>query len=363
MPFTRPTLTELRDRILGDYKSELSLTTILRRSLLSALARANAAAAHVLHGYAAYVAKQLFPDTQDETNLLRFCGLFGVSRNAATFARLNVQFVGTTGGVVEAGKVLQRSDGVQFEVEEEITVPASGTASGVVLALESGSGGNTDDDSELSLVSPIAGVDSAATVTSTATEAEDQETIEAYRIRVQERMQNPPAGGKVSDYKAWAKLVTGVTRVWVHPAWLGEGTVGISFVEDGEDDIIPSDAKVDEVQASIVANKPVTAQVTTFAPIEKVLNLSIAIKPNTSAVRTAVTEELQDMILREAQVSGSWKNADETYDGGIPLSKIREAVSIATGEDDHEVLSPTVDVEATAGELVTLGTITFSTKA
>jgi hypothetical protein len=64
MPFTRPTLAELVDRIQNDLTTRFALTgTALRRSVVNVLARVEAAATHLLHGHLEFLSQQLFPDT------------------------------------------------------------------------------------------------------------------------------------------------------------------------------------------------------------------------------------------------------------------------------------------------------------
>lgn len=370
MAFTRPSLTAIRDRVEADFKSGLSLSTILARSFIKVLSAVIAGVSHTLHGHLQdFISKQFFPDMADEEYLVRWATVFGLDRLAATYAEVNITITGTDTTVVPAGTVFRRSDGFEYATKDEVTIGASvsGEVEAVLVATETGDSGNIDDGSTVSLTSPISGVDSDATVDSTVIEGEDQETIEALRTRLVERIQAPPAGGTVADYIAFAKTVVGVTRVWVLPAYYGQGTVGISFVEDDEDPIIPDSAKVDEVQAAIDEQKPVTADATVFAPIASAMDPEIQLKPNTSDVRAAVTAELEDLIFREAQVRNA-VDPDQVadgvqFDGIIPLSKINEAISIATGEEDHVLLSPTSNPQPSEGGILTLGTITFSTLA
>ena len=166
-------------------------------------------------------------------------------------------------------------------MKDDIIVPATpGTADGIMIALIAGDNGNIDDTSIVSLVSPVAGVETNATVTSTAVEGEDQETIENYRTRVIERIQQPPAGGKATDYISFAKTVTGITRVWVGPNLLGEGTVVTWSVEDDEDPIFLSPAKVLEVQIAVDNLKPISADHTAATPIDTPVDMTIRLKPN-----------------------------------------------------------------------------------
>lgn len=366
MAFTRPTLTQIKDRIESDFKSGLGLPTLLRRSFLKVFAAAFAGASHTLHGHIQdFMVKQFFPDMADDEYLVRWARIFGIERLDATFAEINITITGVAGAVVPVNRVYQRSDGFEYTLKAEVIIGVGGSSTGVIVASESGSEGNISDGSTVNLTSPIVNVDSEATVDSTAIEGEDQETIEALRTRLLQRIQQPPAGGKVSDYIAFALQVVGVTRVWVLPNQLGQGTVGVTFVEDNEDPIIPSAAKVDEVQEAIDEQKPVTADVIVFAPNDDAVDMQIQIKPNTQDVRDNVLAELTDLFFREAQV----RNAVDpdrvgegvTLDGKIPLSKINEAISIASGEEDHVLLTPTSDPQASEAGLLSLGTVTFST--
>lgn len=364
MSFSRATLQEIVNRVDGDIKGALNLGNILRRSFLGALSRGISGVAHTLFGFIAFAILQMFPDTMIEFFLLRWGNLFGVVRTDATFAQLNVTFTGTTGGTVLVDTILQRDDGVLYKLNAEVIVPPAATAVGIVTAEEPEAIANfTTFPGALSLQSPIAGVETDVAVDSTNVEAEDQETIEAYRARVIQRMQQPPAGGNPQDYVSFVLAVPGITRAWVLPGNRGEGTVDTTGVEDGNApaSIIPSPAKVAEIQVAVDLKKPVTADHIAFAPIEFTMNPVIALKPNTTDVQNAVIAELNDMLLREAQVRGGFKEVGTTFDGVVPLSKINEAISLADGEEDHVLTSPTTDVQPSQGGLVTLGTPVFST--
>ena len=75
--------------------------------------------------------------------------------------------------------------------------------------------------------------------------------------------------------------------------------------------------------------------------------------------------ELEDLIFREAEVRDA-ADPDQVglgiqFDGIITLSKINEAISIAEGEEDHILNSPTINPQPPSGGLIILGTPTFST--
>lgn len=368
MAFTRPTLQQIIDRIKGDFKSGLSLQAILRRSFLDVMSKAFGGASHTLHGHVDFgINNKFFPDTGDEATVIRWGSIYGLPRNEATFAQLTIDLTGTIGGTVVAGTIFVRSDGQEYTLDEEVVVPASSTAQGTITASDAGAIGNMDIGDTVSLQSAVSGVESSASVVATVTEGDDEELLSDYRTRVLERLRFPPSGGTANDYIAFAKTVTGVTRVWVLPGHLGEGTVGLTFVEDNEDPIIPDAAKVQEVQDAVSALKPVSADLFTFAPTELEMNPEIKLKPNTSEVQAAVIAELEDLLSRTAQVRGAIDpekaGLGVTFDGKIKISQINEAISIAAGEEDHVLTLPTSDVQPQVGGLVTLGTPVFSTLA
>ena len=94
------------------------------------------------------------------------------------------------------------------------------------------------------------------------------------------------------------------------------------------------------------------------------MNLVVQLEPNTHAVRQAAEVELRDLIFRDAAPKDAFKTPEEVFDGVILVSRIREAISRATGEEDHVIVSingsaPANVVPTTTGELVQLGTVTW----
>lgn len=350
MAFVRPLLAQIVERVQQDFVSRLSLSApILRRSMVGVLSRVVAGAAHMLHGHLDFLAKQIFPDQADGEYLVRWGALFGLSRTAATFAVGNVTFTGTNGTVIPAGTVAVRADGAEYETQADGTV-ATGEATIAVEALAAGEAGNCLEGTVLSCESPIAGVDSAVTVAAgDLTAGTDEETIEAFRARVVERMQAPPHGGNAQDYVAWAKEVAGVTRAWCYPLELGAGTVVVRFMRDDDDDPIPSVQEVQDVQDHIDAVAPVTADVTVEAPTAVPLSMTLAVSPDTAAVRDAVAVALEDYLRRTASPGGT-----------IPLSQLEVTVGTADGVTDFTFTSPTTDVTHATGEIATYEAPTFT---
>ena len=351
MPFSRPTLSELIDRIVADVSTRvLGIEgSILRRSILGVLARAEAGAIHMLYGYLDWIAKNTIIDTAESEHLERWAAIWGVDRLAATASTGSITFTGVNGSFIPTGTILQSQDGTQFTTDGDATI-AAGTAAADVTAVIAGIAGNIEAGASLFLVSPISGVQTAAIVGADGIAGgTDTESDDGLRARLLDRIQRPPQGGSATDYVQWAREVAGVTRAWVYPLENGAGTVVVRFVTDDDPGgIIPGSGKIAEVADYIDERRPVTADVYVLAPVAVPLAITIKIAPNTAAVQAAVTAELADQISRDAIPGGT-----------VLISRLREAASVATGEANNQFVTPTADVVSAAGDITTLGVITF----
>ena len=348
MPFNRPTKAELIATAKAELASRLDIDAILPRSLLDVHARVIAGAAHGLHGHLGYLARQLFPDSADAENLERWASIWGVQRKTAVGATGDATFTGSDTATIPLGTKLLRADGVEYETTESGAISGT-TATLPVQATLEGSLSNADPGVTLNLSSPLAGIDSAATAAAGLSGGADQETDEALRDRVLRRIQDPPQGGSAADYESWALEVPAVTRAFALELYLGLGTVGVTFTTDNEASSIPSSEKVAEVAAYIEERRPATAAVTVFAPVAVNLDPDITLTPNTPEVQAAVRQNLIDMLLVEARPGGT-----------LTVDKITEAISTTPGEQTHVLNSPVLSVTVQPGELLFLGTITWS---
>lgn len=353
MSFSRPTLEQIIERNLADAAARVAGVdgTILRRSLLGIIMRQLSGASHELHGHLDWIANQIIPDTAEAEYLDRWSSVWGVTRKAAEFAAGNVTFTGTAGTVIPAGTTIQRTDGFEYTTDASASLDVGGSATVAVTCSTAGDDANTEASTAMTLLQPVAGVNNTVTVaTGGITGGADPESDELLRGRLLDRISQPPNGGSSNDYEQWALEVAGVTRAWVFPQHLGPGTVGVAFVRDNDSPIFPDGAEVTAVQTYIDNLRPVTADVTVFAPVALTVPMTIAINPNTGTVQAAIEAELEDLFMREA-----------APDGTIPVSHVREAISIAAGEYDHNLVTPTADIVQAANELAVLGAITWQT--
>jgi uncharacterized phage protein gp47/JayE len=348
MSFSRPSLTELIARAQNDVTARLpGADSRLRRSALNVLARVHAGAMHGAYGLLDDISRFL-PDVAEADRLARWAAIFGLTRKAAVAATGAVALTGTNGVTAPAGTVLVRPDGARFATTADATI-ASGVATAMIAAEDAGVAGDMAEGQQLTFLSPVAGIAAIAIVADGGIAGgAEEEGDDALRSRLLARLSAPIRGGSRSDYVAWATEVAEVTQAWVYSNWDGLGTVKLLFVMGGRADIIPDAGDVALVAAHIDALRPVTADVTVAAPVADPMDLDIDLTPDTPAVRAAVDAELRDLIAREAEPGGT-----------ILISHIREAISIAAGETDHVLNSPTGNVTAAAGAIITMGAITW----
>lgn len=348
--YSRPTLSQLVERVRSDVLSRLPAEDTLRRADAEVYARVLAGISHGLYGFIEWLANQIIFDTAEREFLERWCSIWGIYRKSAAKATGIASFTAQAGALIPAGTLLQALDGLQYQT----TLDATGTAptfAAPIQAVLAGVAGNRSAGQALTLVSPVVGVQSGATAGLISGGA-DVESDDDLRARLLFRIQQPPQGGSASDYVAWALQVPGATRAWVYPNELGVGTVVLRFVRDNDGAgaaIIPDAGEVAAMQAYVDALRPVTAQLTVLAPVSSILNFTISgLSPNTAAVRAAVEVELKDLLLREAVPGGT-----------LLLSHIRAAISAASGEDDFALTAPSANVVNASGQISIFGGITW----
>ena len=363
MAYNRPSLKQLISRVQSDIKSGTGIKTIFPRSFVGVISKAIAGVAHTLFGYISFIFKQLFPDTAELEYLARWASIWGVSRKDPSFCELTIQLSGTEGKVVPADTEMQSDTGLKYVVRDEGTI-ATGTVSLIIKCEVSGVQGNLPVDSNIKLISPILGITSEGSVLSVVTPGVDQESDDSLRARLIDKIQRPPSGGNANDYIQNCIEIDGVTRAWVFPEVNGKGTVGVKFVVDAEVDIVPVTQKITDVQVLMDIWRPITADLEVSAPSKLPLDMEIKITPNDAATQASCEAEIRDLIIRDANIAGAWSGPGSTFDGKILLSKIREALSIALGEDDHEITTiltvTPANVTPANSQLIVPGIITWS---
>jgi len=253
-----------------------------------------------------------------------------------------------------------------YEMASSTTSPDTGSpslsADIAVLALTStaeGLANNQLPGTPLTFSAPIAGVDTIATVGYPGIDgAVDIESDADFRVRFFERTQNPVAHFNVADIVQQAKRVEGVTRVFVQGVTPAVGQVTIYFTRDNDTSLIPSAGEVTTVKNKILEIKPANtadADVIVAAPTGASQDFTFtALSPNTATMKAAVEASL-DLFFREETVVG------EDVDEDAYRSAIFNTIDTETGNrvTTFTLSTPSGDISRAAGEITTLGTVTF----
>jgi uncharacterized phage protein gp47/JayE len=300
---------------------------LLAVGFLRILARVFAGAIHILYGWLAWLAKQLFWDTAEVEMLDRHARLWGLTRKAAAFATGTVDFTGTDTTIIPSGTLLTDDDGIQFETLAQVTI-TGGVASVIANASEPGNDGNIDAGTVLELVEPISGVLTAEAATGGFTGGQDGESDAELRIRIDERISTPPAGGTAYDFERWAKEVTGVANAWALATTPSAGYVTVVVKASGSNPE-PSSALLTLVEDNISDQMPVTANLVVVGvskvDIDFTIDITVAPGADQSDTEAAITANLESYF-------------EDVSEPGVDvlISGIRNAIS-STGVADYEI--------------------------
>ncbi len=359
MPFQIPTLNALAERTRQAFRANLKGSDAwLWPNNIFVSAKVMAGAVWEAFQFIDYIGRQSIKHLADGPWLERHAHDYGLARLPATFAEGSVTLTGDPSIALPAGLVLRRVDGVEYVTTSAGITSGLGSVTVPVRALVAGKAGNAASGVAVSLTVPVSQMNSDGVVASSGIGlGADAESDEGLRARLLFRLRNPPHGGAAHDYVAWAREINGVTRVFVDPVTETNSrtTVAVWFLmDDLYANGIPQGADVARLKAYIETVRPAGAIVQVAAPTPVSVNVSVAIAPDTVAVRDQVRTELEDFFRRSAAVS------TVTDPFTLYKSKLDEAIAIAAGEDHHTLSAPSGNVTYTAGQIPVLGTLTFT---
>ena len=337
MAFSRPTIVEIKDRIETGIETRLfGGVALLRRALLRILARVFAGAIHLLYGYLQWLGLQYFIHLCDEETLSRHAVIWNVPRRPGSFSSGTVEFTGTPATAIPLGTRIQTEEGIEYG-----TITAGDV--GDVITVQAVEAGNDGDLALpyagflLQLVNSISGVNPECVMLSSFAGGSDVESADAWRLRMLQRIQEPPMGGAQNDYVRWALEVSGVGYAWCYPLAYGPGTVATVIITDDTADPVPPALLLSDVEAYIGDRKPVTAQHTVHSitdvydnPGTADVGFNMAILPNELSYQTAVEDNLN--ALFQTHIPGD----------DILISQIRSAIS-NSGVTDYTINTISVD--------------------
>lgn len=259
-----PLLADLVSDIISDLQSEYGINISDEQQVaLRAFGATESGQQWLQYKVLGFVQKQVWPDTADPESIggtLERFGRVRLGRNPfpAVATKLVVSVTGTAGAVLPAQTTIYKSDddslnpGMLYILDNSYTLPGS-TGTITLRALTAGLGAKLEIGNTLSITSPIALVDSKATVTAIAVQPLAGETTEEYRIAILKSFRLDARGGAAGDYRVWAQDAQGVKEVYPY-AKTGETNANNIYVESTIADSIdgkgtPDQTMLDAVQA------------------------------------------------------------------------------------------------------------------
>lgn len=365
MPWTTPTLRQVRITVRDDITAAFSGAVMIGNSVLRVMADSMAGLGHLTLRYIDWAARQFLPDSAETEWLDRHADIWLVNsdnskgRKSATLATGTITMTGTAGTPVASGTTLQSTIGIGYETTEQITIGVIATPV-AVRALDAGAQGNLGAGEILSMIDVVAGVDSVATVVTLQGGADDEDDDD-LRARVLFRIQQPPMGGDANDYVAWALAVPGVTRAW-SSVEMGIGTVTVRFMMDdlrASAGGFPTGDDIVTVKTYIESQRPVAIKdCFVVAPVPEPIDFRISeLTTDTNATRAAIEASVTDM-LRKQGAPAHIINGIQQPPQMIYAAWVSEAITSASGVVSF-TLAMTDQEMPNNGSLAVLGTIVY----
>jgi uncharacterized phage protein gp47/JayE len=218
---------------------------------------------------------------------------------------------------------------------------------------------NQSANARLTFATPIVGANTQAYVDQNSIGGgTDIETNTELRARLLDRVQNPVAHFNVAEITYQAKLVSGVTDVFVYEITPALGQVTIYFIRGNDDNPIPDGSEITAVKNKILEIKPAntaSADVIVLAPTPITANFTFtALSPNTASMQNAITAQLRAMFLDSAIVG-------EPLTENQYIAAIQTTIDPQTGSrvQSFTLSSPSGDIGGGTGEYPVLGAVTF----
>lgn len=385
MPYARPPLTALIEQATQDFVAgQITdpagnvIDGLLPIGVIPALGMAVSGQSYEHYGYIDWIAHEAVPWTATDEYLAGWAALRGVFRKSATYTAGTLTFAGTGTTDVPSGTAIIRSDGVPYASVADASV-SSGTVTVPIAAVNAGAASNFAPGTTFRLANSIAGISPTSTSSTQTSPGADAEMDDPLRTRMLTAYAAPPQGGDRQDYIEWALAIAGVTRAWVAPNAMGAGTVSVYVMMDiaeaafggfpqGTNGVAANETR--DAQAAgdqlFVANalyptNPVTALVYVVAPAATPVAFTIADlgSANTGANQALIAAALTAMFNTLGQVGGTVNPETGAAWPGIEPDAWYAAIEGIPGLVGFKVTVPAARITPAAGQLFTLGTVTF----
>ena len=276
MALAVPTTQDISDNIVAQLEGSLAQTIpLLPKAVLRVVAKVMAGVFILLWKYCGWIFLQQFPAfaTMKETTINgtvvrplvehgRRAGLRDPENAVQAELTITVTVENQTGSLAAGAQLVRRVTQVVYQTQGAVSLNAA-TVTVTVKAVagpdpenETGAGeiGNLAAGDVLEFANPLPNVAREATVLSLDVIGADAETEEEYRAVVLEKERARLQGGAYSDFRDWAKSVSGVVNAYPYTGLPGEVDVYVEVDVDVDPDGIPDTPTLNAVLAAINLN-------------------------------------------------------------------------------------------------------------
>jgi hypothetical protein len=152
--------------------------------------------------------------TATEENLEILGAEYGITRQPAVAAQLEILCTGGLGDTIPAGTIfIGDANGLEYYSQVNVGIVA-GLAQVDVTCFTSGVDSQLETLETMTLSTPLTGIGNSAPVIDNLVDGVDQEDIEVYRRRVLDAIQTVGGGSNSADFRAWAVPTPDVYRAF-----------------------------------------------------------------------------------------------------------------------------------------------------
>ena len=323
-----PKFNQLHLAIVQEIRNKTSLS-ISSDSDAGIRADGEASIVEGLYHHQLYIQRQLFVRTADEPYLYIHAEELQVPRSGGTRASGSIKAISNIDLTIEAGSKITDGKGHYWSVITSTNLNANVETVISVSADQVGASWNFTG-AALLWVSPIAGLNGAASVVSIAG-GSDEEELEAWRARMLESKQLGQARDRESDLERAMKSVPGIGRIYIYKKRRGLGSLDVAITAVGNPPTLPTQALKDAAQLVLGAEAGFWADCRVYSPTQQLLDLSAIVK-GTGVNYTDVETTIRTYIAELAPV--------EEYQANVLVSRI---MALANVED--VTLSPNANIQ------------------
>lgn len=365
-----PSVRGLYDAFIADYENRTGQrTTLLKSAFIRLLAWPFAGLTVLNYRHGNWIYFQMFIATCDEEALRMYGERVDITIGTGAYAQGTVQLTSVTALSIPAGAQFISPDGNVFQSSTDSDV-VDGVANVAVKAQDTGSNYELNIGDEMLLSSPISGVPDTGYVTNVSVEGEDDEALEAYRLRVQNRYRRQPQGGSPHDYYLWATEVDAI--VDAYPYVFDAGVVHVYPVEEGSGyERVPSSTKILEVidhitrspDSDVDDRQPVQSTLIVTAP--NVRYYDVTITGLTNSANTAENRaDMKDSIInyldsKKPNIPAlDYTEADATVSNAAVSAAAMEVLDASSNSGAFSTIDVKVNGVSTGGKnILPTGTI------